>query len=135
MRQAKLTRVSSSESAGTFGVLVVDGFPICGTLEPRWKMNEPNISCIPAGQYRCRRVQSPTYGDTFEVTGVHGRSHILFHAGNWDHNTKGCILLGEQFGKLAGESALQCSRQAVDDFMAVVGSECDEFLLTVVDCY
>lgn len=135
MRQARIVRVSSSEKSGTFGVLTVDGYPICGTLEPRWKMNKPNVSCIPAGQYVCRRVDSPTYGDTFEVTGVIDRSHILFHAGNWDHNTQGCILLGEQFGRLAGEAALQCSKQAVMDFKTVLGSSCDEFLLTIVECY
>ena len=64
------------------------------TLENPWLDNAPNISCIPVGSYVCKRVISPKYGETFEITGVDGRTHILFHEGNYPSNTMGCVLLG-----------------------------------------
>jgi hypothetical protein len=69
------------------------------TCEDDWWNNAPDTSCIPAGRYRC--VRSPFHGgqeQTFEVTDVPGRSRILFHGGNTEEHTKGCILLGLDFG-------------------------------------
>lgn len=83
---------------GTFGVLGYvspDGLmPICLTLEDPWLDNQANISCIPAGEYDCRRIESPRFGDCYEITNVPARSHILFHKGNTIQDTHGCILLG-----------------------------------------
>ena len=76
-----IKRVSHLEHA-TFGVLLDDHMvPFAATLEEAWVRNTPNISCIPPGMYTCRRVDSPKFGDTFEVADVPGRSHILFHKG------------------------------------------------------
>ena len=85
---------------GTFGVLRLDGKVFCVTLELPDLDNEANISCIPAGAYTCRRVDSPAFGRTFEISDVPGRSHILFHAGNVADDTQGCVLLGRYFGLL-----------------------------------
>jgi hypothetical protein len=71
------------------------------TAEDDWLNNLPRVSCIPAGTYRCHRVVSPKFGPTYQVMAVPGRDHILFHAGNVEENTEGCILLGEAFGALA----------------------------------
>lgn len=70
------------------------------TAEEEWRDNRPHISCIPTGSYRCRRGVFPRMGETFEVTGVPGRTAILFHAGNTEADTEGCILLGQRFGCL-----------------------------------
>jgi len=101
----ELIRIEKSDH-GTFGVLKLNGGAFCVTLEPEDKDNKVNISCIPEGEYTCKRVFSPKYGSTFEVTEVDGRSHILFHAGNVETNTKGCILLAQYFGKLKGARAV-----------------------------
>ena len=69
--------------------------------EDDWLGNKPQISCIPAGKYLCKRKVSPHFGETFEVTGVPGRGDILFHEGNTEENTQGCILLGLAFGSLS----------------------------------
>lgn len=68
--------------------------------EDDWLNNKPNQSCIPSGLYRCKAVVSPKFGATYEVTKVPGRSHILFHAGNTEEDTQGCLLLGSSFGAL-----------------------------------
>ena len=33
---------------------------------------------------------------TFEITGVAGHSGILFHAGNFNKDSDGCVLIGKQ---------------------------------------
>jgi len=68
------------------------------TLELPWRANMRNLSCIPAGDYTVSKVNSPKFGPgTFQVNNVKGRSHILFHAGNFTRDIEGCILLGERF--------------------------------------
>ena len=93
---------------GTFGYLdledgasgVVERFAIA---EDDWLDNALAISCIPAGSYVCRRRQSPKFGDTFRIENVPGRSQILFHAGNTEEDTMGCLLVGSAFGALTVE--------------------------------
>lgn len=70
------------------------------TLEEEDQGNQRSISAIPVGEYHCVRVTSPTFGETFEITGVPGRSKILFHWGNTEEDTEGCVLLGMTFGAL-----------------------------------
>lgn len=101
IKNMELIRLEKGDE-GTFGVLRLDGQVFCVTLEPPDRGNLRDLSCIPAGRYRCRRVASPRFGDTFEVTGVPGRSHILLHPGNTAADTSGCVLLGREFGDLAG---------------------------------
>jgi hypothetical protein len=114
--KAKLIRLEKSEE-GIFGVLRIENQPFCLTLERPWKNNIPNISCVPSDIYLCRRVQSPNFGETFEIEGVPGRSKILFHAGNRIKDSKGCVLLGSEYGELEGEKAVLSSRKAFEKFM------------------
>ena len=103
----KLSRVNYHRKA-TFGVLVDElGLPICVTLENPWKENKPSVSCIPVGRYIVKLADSPKYGpNMWQVQNVPNRTHILFHIGNLEQDTRGCILPGKQFGWLGGESAL-----------------------------
>lgn len=68
------------------------------TCEPAWKDNQPNISCIPLGEYTVEPHISPRFGKCLIVKNVAGRSHILFHAGATYLDTKGCILVGLEQG-------------------------------------
>lgn len=69
----------------------------CKTLELPWKDNNKQISCIPAGTYKVIKHNSLTFGKCFKILDVPGRSEILFHKGNFNTNTKGCILVGKDF--------------------------------------
>lgn len=118
---------------GTFGTLRVLGrAPFALTLEREWADNEPRKSCIPAGVYQCRRVNSPKFGDTFEVQAVPGRSHILFHAGNLSDDSLGCILVGEQFEFVNGKPGIVASRQGFGEFLRVTQGV-DTFTLLIED--
>lgn len=129
--QAKLVRVEETLD-GTLGVLALDGEALAVTLELPDRGNRQDVSCIPPGRYMCRRVESPRFGRTFEVTGVPGRSHILFHKGNTGEDTHGCILLGEKFGKLKGNRAVLNSGATFAAFLARVETV-EQFDLLVVD--
>lgn len=100
------------------------------TLELPWEDNLPNVSCIPTGAYNCRKVISPKFGKTFEVTNVPDRSHILFHKGNIADDTHGCIIVGELFDPLNGESAVLSSGKAFKEFLLRLKNQ-DTFLLTI----
>lgn len=127
-----LKRVSL-DAQGTYGVLIDGTRPFAVTLERPWLNNERSVSCIPAGQYVCRRVQSPKFGNAFEVTGVPERSHILFHKGNQVEETQGCILVAEQFGKLGnGNMAVLQSGQGFSELMLMLAG-LDEFTVNIVE--
>lgn len=126
-----LKRVAS-RGDGTFGVLLWDGtLPFAVTCELPWRNNEKMISCIPAGTYLCRRVNSPKFGPTFQVLEVPDRSEILFHKGNVDDDTRGCILTGESFSTWDdGSVSIAQSGAAFSEFMERLRGS-DEFMLQV----
>ena len=113
-----LVRVSAQEF-GTFGVLRTDAtVPFAVTLELPWRHNEAWVSCIPPGHYTCKRVKSPKFGETFEITGVPGRSDILFHAGNTVADVKGCVAVAEEFGGTDLDPIIANSKRGYGEFMA-----------------
>jgi hypothetical protein len=127
-----LKRVAHTDTA-TYGVLIKDGnIPFAVTLENPWLENNPRVSCIPFGTYTCKRVQSPRFGNTFEITGVAGRSHILFHAGNISADTLGCVLVGHGFDFVRGEEGIVGSKKEFDEFLALQ-KNVNEFTLTIIN--
>ena len=93
-----LVRFCYSEQ-GTFGELTLPDGQIIYTVERPWIKNERGVSCIPIGKYQCKpRFYNRGGYDAFEVVGVKGRTHILFHIGNRPRDSKGCILPNEKLG-------------------------------------
>jgi len=138
MKNIILKRIHTGEF-GTFGVLMEkDRPPFALTLEPPWKDNEPNISCIPAMTYHVFPVVSPRFGKTWEVVDVPGRSHILFHKGNIAKpsvsDTLGCILVGERFEFLGGHPAILASKPGFNEFMDILDEE-NVFKLSIMEHY
>jgi hypothetical protein len=135
-----LKRVSSDED-GTYGVLLLNERIIALTLEDSWKDNRRNVSCIPEGSYLCRLTYSPKFGKTYEVLDVPNRSNIIFHWGNTEKDTEGCILLGlipstliavdDDTGKLERQPAVLNSKVAFSRFMKLMGGD-DYIALTIV---
>jgi len=131
MKSLELRRIATGKQ-GTFGALKFDNTPFAVTLEREWLDNQTNISCIPSGEYICKRVYSPKFGKTFEVQGVEWRSHILFHKGNLNDDSHGCILVGESFGYLGKDQGIIDSSAGFSEFMALL-KEDSEFRLIIVN--
>lgn len=118
----------------TFGVLLINGFPVCVTLELPWKDNHPQTSCIPAGKYLCKRVNSPHHGDTFEITAVPGRSHILFHGANTVADLLGCVGLAEFYHRFEGKAGIaNPSKGAAMIEFHQLTKDVNEFELEIID--
>lgn len=129
----RLSRVSEYNGA-THGVLCFNDAPKILTLEDAWRMNEKNVSCIPEGKYKIKRVKSPKFGITFEVENVPERSSILFHSGNTAQDTEGCILVGQKYGSLAFKPAILNSGRAFEQFLKIMNG-IDEAELVIMAAY
>lgn len=132
-----IQRRTATGPQGTFGVLHFENIPFAVTLEPEWMDNRPMTedqqgSCIPAGEYYCKRVKSPRWGNTFEITNVPYRTHILFHKGNVHGNSDGCVLVAEKFEELNGKAAILDSAGGFNEFLGLLSLD-DVFRLVVVD--
>lgn len=88
------------------------------TVERPWLDNKPNVSCIPDGNYKVKRVDSPKFGDDmWEIINVADRTHILIHVANSPHNVKGCVGLGQSiYPNLRGVGS---SRLAITEFYSL----------------
>ena len=124
-----LERFCDSEEEGTFGILKIDYLEFV-TVERPWDDNEPNISCIPTGKYVCKRVNSPKFGNTFEILDVEDRTNILFHPANTMKDIEGCIGIGTRLGCINQHWAVIQSRNATTKFLNYF-FDVDEFKLEI----
>jgi hypothetical protein len=60
------------------------------------------------------------------------RDAVLFHAGNTIDDTKGCILIGEEFGGTIEEPRLESSQRGFKGFLGFLAED-QEFDLIVHD--
>jgi hypothetical protein len=122
---------------GAFGVLCIEGVPIGPvSLERTYPVADstprgPQFVKIPPGTYVCQRTRFHKEGmETFEITGVTGHSRLLFHSGNQEIDSDGCILVGQRFGLLRGQPSVLESRLGLGQLFAMFGGR-RVFLLRV----
>ncbi len=136
MKRLKLQRLTDTGDA-TFGMLV-DGEAneIAITLEPPWRDNRENESCIPPGEYVARRRWSNKHGcELFGIEGVPDRSNIEIHIGNYPRDTDGCVLVGRRSSVIDDERCIVGSVDAFKAFMRAMRSidECPFIVLPPAD--
>ena len=134
-----LKRISASVD-GIFSELLDEtGKALFSTLEHAYDSGNGDGSFapkIPNGTYKCVRGQHRLAHmahpfDTFEITGVKGHTNILFHRGNWNRDSDGCVLVGKAMTiGPDGVSMITSSHDAFTSFMNMQ-SGVDEFILTV----
>jgi len=138
MRHHRLGRYPFPTPDGVLGK-----FEQWATLEEEERGNKPRVSCIPADLYVCKRQWFNKGGyETFEITNVPGRSDILFHAGNTEEASLGCVLVGKSVGFLeindedsglpTRKLAILDSKKAHKEFMAFFDGV-TEWELEIVD--
>jgi len=117
---------------GIFGKLLDDsGTQLAVTLEHSYN----NLPKIPDGDYTCQRSQHRLHGmtqdfETFQVMNVPGHDNILFHWGNFNKDSEGCILLGESIAQTGPQEMITNSRASWQKFMDTL-SGCQTFDLAV----
>ena len=128
--RARIVRLEHTDD-GALGVLLLDEIIFCFTLEP--DKNEKGKLYISQGVYHCQRFHGARWKNTFEII-VPGHSAVLFHAGNTEADTRGCVLLGATTGKLKGNRAVLNSGVTFQEFLGRT-KELDEFSLFIEDRY
>lgn len=118
---------------GIFGTFrSEDDQEVCKTLEHAYPtFGDKYKAKVPVGTYMCVRGIHQLYGgvpfETFEITGVEGHSGILFHPGNFNYDSDGCVLVGEEIAN----NALVRSRVAFLDLMNRL-TAVESFVLNVI---
>ena len=138
-----LTR-KQARADGIFGVLTDEtGKEIAVTLEHAYlnaqqgyspKLNDGDHKCV-RGQHQLASMTAPF--ETFEITGVPNHTSILFHQGNYNKDSEGCVLLGRSLAydnQGAGTQMIAMSKTTFKYFMDLQ-SGINEFTLTVKDEY
>lgn len=100
---------------GIFGVLITEtGTVLAQTLEHSYD----GLPKLEPGNYTCVRGQHELHSgpiETFEITGVDGHKGILFHPGNTEADSEGCVLLGRS---RQGDTIIH-SREDFNAFLAL----------------
>lgn len=103
-------------------------------LAPNSWTYEPKLK---TGIYKCVRGQHQLHSgppfETFEITGVAGHSGILFHVGNKNEDSEGCLLLGRRIvpNPDGQGDMITSSRNTFNKFMDLQ-LNINEFILTVI---
>jgi len=133
MKIIEILRREESDQ-GTISVISIDKQILGFTLEPEDRLNKVSLSSIPTGCYRVRPYSSAKYPEAYQIVDVPGRTKILFHAGNTEEDTAGCILVGSSVGKLKGNRAVLNSGATYEKFKQILGRK-EEAHLTIVEHY
>jgi len=126
----KIIRLEQT-TEGALGSLILDGEYFCSFLMP--DAGDPDRFQIPAGKYKCRRYHGTKWKDTFEIV-VEGHTALLFHSGNTEVDSQGCVLLGQYPGKLGENRAVLNSGATFKRFMERMVNH-DGFDLEIIDLY
>ena len=122
------------DSDRQFGVMVVDGTPLC-TLERPWlpssdfPAGKSGSSCIPCGKYELVKEYSPKFKTDMYYFVNHDlgvflreeerdfewqRWGCMFHSANWVRQINGCIAPGLTMDHIGNENGVVSSRNAMN---------------------
>lgn len=118
--------------SATVGFVEIEDFK-CVSLELPWRYNKKNISCIPSGMYKCRKITSGKNGECFEVQNVFDRTNVQGHIGNFTSDIQGCIIFGDGIRDINKDGVydITSSRVTFGKLMAILPGE---FILEVGLC-
>jgi Family of unknown function (DUF5675) len=92
------------------------------------KLYDGTFSCIRG----VHRLHNNVPFETFEITGIQGHTGVLFHVGNYNSDSDGCVLVGDDVKDMDnGSRMIAHSMIAFSKFMALL-EKVNEFTLVVV---
>lgn len=121
---------------GVFGHLEDDSATqIAVTLEHAYN----SLPKLQSGTYTCKRgihkLADLIPFETFEIENVTGHTDILFHAGNYNRDSQGCVLLGRRIvmnPDTPTELMITSSKNTFNKFLDILKG-LNEFILVVED--
>lgn len=127
-----LVRGPSTDDGIIGNLYAPDGKWICYIGELPWRDNQNDISCIPAGRYRCTYLVATASGkhkDVYHLENVPHRGGVLQHIGNYTGRTDlgkrsdshGCQLPGLAVGRSNGQRVVLASHGGLDAIHRVTG--------------
>ncbi len=112
---------------GCFSVLLWDGRPFAVSVERTF---ENRRTVITQGAYKCTRTEYIKGGyETFEIHAP-GHSRVLFHKGNVEDDSEGCVIVAEAFGIFGSRTAVLDARSGFGQFMQAAAG-LNEFTMQV----
>lgn len=109
------------------------GRPFAVTLERTFETPAPVVAIrtvIENGTVRCTKDKFNRGGYETFLLHVPGHDRVLFHRGNVETDSAGCVLVAESFAVIAGNVAVAQSRDGFDEFWSLA-KDLDEFFLVV----
>lgn len=134
--KAKLIRLVQEEKQTLSSLLFFDDdvnlLLSVKALELPDRDNQRSISRIPAGRYTCKLRYSRKYKWHFILEDVPNRDYILIHFGNYYRDTRGCIIVGNNFRDIDndGYRDVTSSKKIMKRILAIAPKE---FELIIVD--
>ena len=136
MKTFNLRRIDHCKD-GIFGELTMedDKRVFFLTLEHAYPDDDKFKPKVPKGEYICKRgthkLSDLVPFETFEIQKVPGCWGILFHVGNYNRDSSGCILIGKGrgFTQARGKMIVD-SRRGFKEFMELLSGE-DEFKIII----
>lgn len=126
----KLIRREFREDGIFSELLDENGKIIAHTLEHSYdskpKLYDGGFVCVRG----THRLHNMVPFETFEITGVQGHTGILFHIGNWNKDSDGCVLVGSGIAQSSQGQMITGSIQAFSEFMELLKDQ-DSFDLIV----
>jgi len=130
----QLKRIAIHEF-GAFGVLLKNNIPFAVTLERTFEWNDPDgyRVVVPTGMVLCNLSKYYKGGyPTYELQ-IEGHSRVLFHKGNKEEHSRGCILVAESFHNFGSQPGIANSAGGFKEFMVLTG-DVPAFNLEVSNC-
>lgn len=127
------------DAFGVFSNLMnEEGHIIASCLEHSYDYGDGHWEAkITEGEHECVRGMHTLHNnvefETFEITGIVGHKGLLFHWGNKENDSEGCVLMGDKF---QGNAVIN-SRQTFAHFLAMFMAtperpQVDRFTLRVI---
>lgn len=111
---------------GCFSVLLWDGRPFAVSVERTFENGRPVIT---QNEYKCTRSTYIKGGyEAFEIH-VPGHTRILFHKGNVEEDSVGCVIVAGSFGVVRGRTAVLDARTGFGGLMELTAGLAEFYMV------
>lgn len=120
-----------ADKRATLGMLTIKGVE----HDPFFTLENPDRgvaadSRIPCGFYTCIPYSGLKFQNVYQVVDVPNRNAILFHNGNFEYDTTGCILIGLGLDMMGKDPMVIHSKEGLARFRNLIGQSTFDLTIT-----